>query len=75
MSNWHDKGHILPNLLAVFSSLVALCSLYGRFQQSVGQVLRAALRGVSSELAFGEFKSSGIQYKKVPDVVGLSATV
>ncbi|CAI7580556.1 unnamed protein product [Penicillium discolor] len=49
--------------------------LQGRFQQAIGQVLGAALEAQAVNLHFADFKCSGLQYKNVPDIVGLSTTV
>lgn len=42
--------------------------LQGRFQQSVGQIVEAALEAQSIDISLGDFKASGVAYDKVPDV-------
>ncbi|KAJ5531802.1 hypothetical protein N7527_005195 [Penicillium freii] len=46
--------------------------LQGRFQQSVGQIVGAALEAQSINITFGDFKASGVAYDKVPDVALLA---
>ncbi|CAG8386389.1 unnamed protein product [Penicillium salamii] len=43
-----------------------------RFQQAAGQVLGAVFEAQSINMAFGDFKSTGLAYIRTPDVVMLS---
>ncbi|CAG8898356.1 unnamed protein product [Penicillium egyptiacum] len=45
--------------------------LQGRFQQAIGQAFGAVLEAKAINLYFADFKSSGSNYDKIPDVVGL----
>jgi hypothetical protein len=45
--------------------------LKGHFQQAIGQAFRAVLEAKAVNLYFADFKSSGSNYDKIPDVVGL----
>lgn len=43
--------------------------LQGRFQQSVGQVVGAALEAEFINISFGDFKTAGVVYRGTPDCI------